>query len=80
VIYNCSWLTSQAIGDGGLQFLAEALKTNKTLVALSIGNCSLTDESGRYIAGFLERNSTLKQLGLASNSFTDEGEIIRRIV
>lgn len=56
-------------------FLGPALKNNKTLEFLNLGNCSLGDQGPASIAPSLRVNSTLRFLGLPNNGITSTGAI-----
>jgi Ran GTPase-activating protein (RanGAP) involved in mRNA processing and transport len=60
-------------GASGVAAICEAVKTNKELRRLTIGNNHATDEAAAAIAAMLEGNYTLEDLDLRLNSLTAVG-------
>ena len=61
-------MASNSIGDAGAQALAEALKTNGTLMELNLHNISIGDAGARALAEALKTNNALTTLWLHNNS------------
>ena len=63
-------LENNSITD--VQSIGEALKTNKTLKKLYLGDNNITDDSGiQSIIDGLKTNNTLKSLSLRNNQLSD---------
>lgn len=60
-------------GAAGVAAICEAVKTNKELLRLTIGNNHATDDAAHAIAAMLEGNYTLEELDLRLNSLTAVG-------
>ncbi|KPI85052.1 hypothetical protein ABL78_5890 [Leptomonas seymouri] len=60
-------------GANGVVAICDAVKTNKELRRLTIGNNHATDEAAAAIAAMLEGNYTLEELDLRLNSLTAVG-------
>ena len=69
-------LRANPIGDKGLKYIAEAMKTNTSLHELNLSNCSLTitGESGPILTEMLQRNKTLRELKLAYNEAISDNQ------
>jgi len=52
-------LVGNSIGENGSQALAEALKTNSTLIFLDLGNNSIGENGSQALAEARKFNSTL---------------------
>lgn len=61
------------LGAAGVAAICDAVKTNKELRRLTMGNNHATDESAAAIAAMLEGNYTLEELDLRLNSLTAVG-------
>lgn len=61
------------LGIAGAMKLANALKTNKTVISLVIWLGQIRDEEAKEFAGFLKENKTLRSLLLPNNKIGDEG-------
>jgi len=76
---TCLTLANCHISDTGLQFLADIMRTNKTLETLNLDFNNLTDESLILLASALSANerSAIQNLGLGeqpdSRKFTTKG-------
>ena len=55
------------VEDEGIRHIAEALKHNKQLKELWIGDCGVTDEGAAYVASALSVNNTLKMLHMGGD-------------
>ena len=64
------YLCCNPIGDIGLQYIAEALTTNISLIKLSLTQCSIriTEVNGPKLTEMLWRNRTLRVLNLSGNT------------
>lgn len=62
------------ITDAGAWYIAEALKTNSTLIGLNLNSNKITDIGAGYLAQALTINPMLEQLHLQSNQVSIEGE------
>ena len=61
------------LGDKGLGFLADMLRTNTSLKELWLRDNNLTSTSGTALAQNLQTNGTLQELWLGGNELGDEG-------
>jgi len=59
--------SNKKIGDEGAKALAEALKVNATVKALSLQFCGIGDDGAAALAEALRSNTSLKLLGLRGN-------------
>ena len=66
-------ISGNLIGDDGVTHLAEALKQNKTLAILYIGNCGITDAGVAPLAEALQINSSLRHLNVQYNKLSENG-------
>ena len=67
-------LSSNQIHSKGLRSILDALKTNTSLIKLSLDNCSLTitEENGPTLTRMLQRNKTLREIDFSHNpNFSD---------
>ena len=68
-------LTGNDIGYEGVEFLAEALKTNKTLQNLDLMNNRFGPKGVEFLAEALKTNKPLQTLHLGYNKIGNEGAI-----
>lgn len=68
---NQTKLTAEGAGA-----IADALKTNKSLIEISFWHCPMGVEGAKKIAEMLEVNSTLAQLWMPGCKVGDEGACI----
>ncbi|KAG0275391.1 hypothetical protein BGZ97_010305, partial [Linnemannia gamsii] len=66
-------LIAGSIGGKAIGRLAEALKTNSTLITLNLEGNSIGDDGAKALSEALKTNSTLTTLDLGSNSIRDDG-------
>ena len=68
-------LGGNPIGDKGLQYIAEAMTINTSLIVLNLRDCSLkiTEENGPTLTEMLQRNKTLRGLDLSGNKAFSDG-------
>eukprot|EP01028_Stygiella_incarcerata_P012405 TRINITY_DN75_c0_g1_i1.p2 TRINITY_DN75_c0_g1~~TRINITY_DN75_c0_g1_i1.p2 ORF type:complete len:388 (-),score=100.49 TRINITY_DN75_c0_g1_i1:2643-3806(-) len=65
---------NEKIGDEGISFVAEALKTNSSLVELDSGSCGIGVSGAKRIGEMLKKNTNLKKINLYDNGdIGDEG-------
>ncbi|CAM4769359.1 unnamed protein product, partial [Rotaria magnacalcarata] len=82
-VHRLNWVTGIGISSSsfnlgrnqisakGIQFLANALETNKTLSALYVGRNSVGIGGAQHLANLLNHNSKLVKLDLQSNEISD---------
>ena len=61
------------IKDEGAKALADALKTNTSLIALNLSNNNVEDKGAASLADALKTNTSLIELNLSNNNVEDEG-------
>ncbi|CAF1129205.1 unnamed protein product [Rotaria sordida] len=61
------------IDDAGAQYLAEALRNNKTLTTLNLWGNEIKDAGAQHLADALRNNTTLTTLDLVDNQIGDAG-------
>eukprot|EP00511_Aplanochytrium_stocchinoi_P011954 CAMPEP_0204875770 /NCGR_PEP_ID=MMETSP1348-20121228/46820_1 /ASSEMBLY_ACC=CAM_ASM_000700 /TAXON_ID=215587 /ORGANISM="Aplanochytrium stocchinoi, Strain GSBS06" /LENGTH=757 /DNA_ID=CAMNT_0052032375 /DNA_START=59 /DNA_END=2329 /DNA_ORIENTATION=- len=66
-------LEGNKLGDLGAENIANALKDNKSLVALCLAKNQISKVGAQHIADALQVNQTLQNLDLRSNHLTDFG-------
>jgi Leucine Rich repeat len=65
------------IGDKGMEMLAEGLRTNTTLVSLSLGYCNITQEGSRHLLEIVINTKTaIKDLNLQGNHLRNYGVVV----
>ncbi|XP_030631982.1 NLR family CARD domain-containing protein 3 [Chanos chanos] len=67
------WVVATGLGCEGLRILAEALKSNRTVVDLRMAINHIGDDGAGYLADLLKSNRTLKDIRLRDNQVTDKG-------
>ncbi|CAF1263322.1 unnamed protein product [Adineta ricciae] len=65
--------TRNTIGAGGVQHIADALRTNTTLTTLNLNGNGIGPEGAQHIADGLRTNTTLTALNLSWNGIGPEG-------
>ena len=66
-------LSSNQIGDDGIEKLANALRVNNTLQNLDVSNNKIGNRGVESLANALKENKTLKSIDLGSNKIGDIG-------
>ncbi|CAF1368635.1 unnamed protein product [Adineta steineri] len=66
-------LVSISLGDIGMQYVAEGLRNNTTLVEINFSNTGLGSESVRILAEVLENKTALTTLDLSENNIEGDG-------
>ena len=66
-------LTSNELGDAGIQVIAKALADNHYLAVLDVGDNDITSKGAHYIAQMLTKNKSLTQLDISRNQIECEG-------
>lgn len=67
-------LWKNPIGDSGVEFLANALSTNRcVLKKLDLSENEITDRGAEYLGQMLRTNTRLTHLTLSQNRITDDG-------
>ncbi|CAF1381914.1 unnamed protein product [Adineta steineri] len=66
-------LVSISLGDVGMQYVAEGLRNNTTLVEINFSNTGLGSESVRILAEVLENKTALTTLDLSENQIEGDG-------
>lgn len=63
------------VGEDGLMYLLQALRTNPIITFLNLWSCSLTitEETGKELMSMLQENTTLRCLELGYNAISDVG-------
>ena len=71
------YLWHNPISDKGLQYIAEALTINTSLIELNLARCSLrvTVENGPTLTEMLQRNKTLRILDLSGNMAISDNQV-----
>ncbi|CAF1263340.1 unnamed protein product [Adineta ricciae] len=65
--------TRNTIGAGGVQHIADALRTNTTLTTLNLNGNGIGPEGAQHIADGLRTNTTLTTVDLCGNVIGDKG-------
>ena len=66
-------LSSNQIGDDGIEKLANALRVNNTLENLDVSNNGIGDKGVESLANALKENKTLTSIDLGSNQIANDG-------
>ncbi|CAF1340674.1 unnamed protein product [Adineta steineri] len=66
-------LVSISLGDVGMQYVADGLRNNTTLVEINFSNTGLGSESVRILAEVLENKTALTTLDLSENNIEGDG-------
>jgi Ran GTPase-activating protein (RanGAP) involved in mRNA processing and transport len=68
-------LSENPIGDGGMELLCQALRHNRSLMLLAVGDCRVTDKGMAVLAHCLRHyNCSLQRLYSYGNAFTNKCE------
>ena len=73
VVLYCLELQSNKINDGGLKYLASAIKINKSLKFLHLRDNLIGDLGATAVSIALKKNTVLESLDLSMNDISDEG-------
>lgn len=65
-------INNNSIGDYGIKFLTESIKTNETLAHIDLNHNRLTNQSLKKIADAIEDSNSLASLNLFWNEFGEE--------
>jgi len=68
---RATYVTRTSVGDPGSVALADTLKTNTTLIRLTLRNCGIARGGAIAIASMLAKNKALRQLDMSYNDIGD---------
>ncbi|KAL7533439.1 hypothetical protein ACHAWF_004505 [Thalassiosira exigua] len=75
------YLVNNALGSGGIKFVASAIKANKHLMDLSLnGNPIGSNHDARTLVGALKNHPTMKNLSLCACSIGQRIDVTRTII